>query len=49
MFTTKEDQIADVFYVRDLEWQKVEDGEQIEKIRQSLVYQLTPPKSVFHE
>ncbi|MFH1930778.1 MAG: hypothetical protein ABIN18_04200 [Pseudomonadota bacterium] len=34
------DQIADVFYVRDLEGQKVEDSEQIEEIRQSLVYRL---------
>ena len=37
---TKADQIADVFYVRDLEGQKVEDNEQIEEIRQSLVHQL---------
>jgi len=29
-----------VFYVRDLEGQKVEDGEQIEEIRQSLGYRL---------
>jgi len=37
---TKADQIADVFYVRDLEGQKVEDSEQIEEIRRSLVYRL---------
>jgi len=37
---TKADQIADVFYVRDLEGQKVEDNEQIEEIRQSLAYRL---------
>jgi [protein-PII] uridylyltransferase len=37
---TKADQIADVFYVRDLEGQKVEDHEQIEEVRQTLIYKL---------
>ena len=37
---TKADQIADVFYVRDLEGQKVEDNEQIEEINQTLLHQL---------
>ena len=38
---TKADQIADVFYVRDLLGQKVEDPEQIEEIKRALIYQLT--------
>ena len=37
---TKADQIADVFYVRDLEGQKLEDAKQIEVITQSLLHQL---------
>ena len=37
---TKGDQIADVFYVRDLEGQKVEDDEYIEEIRRTLLFQL---------
>ena len=37
---TKADQIADVFYVRDLEGQKLEDNEQIEEITQTLIHQL---------
>ncbi len=37
---TKGDQIADVFYVRDMEGQKVEDDEHIEEIRRSLLFQL---------
>jgi len=37
---TKGDQIADVFYVRDLEGQKVEDDEHIEEIRRTLLFQL---------
>lgn len=37
---TKTDQIADVFYVRDLGGQKVEDNEQIEEINQTLIHQL---------
>ena len=40
MLHKKADQIADVFYVRDLEGQKVEDSEQIEEIRRSLVHRL---------
>ncbi len=38
---TKGDQIADVFYVRDLLGQKVEDQGQIEEIERALLYQLT--------
>lgn len=37
---TKGDQIADVFYVRDLLGQKVEDRGQIEEIERTLLYQL---------
>lgn len=46
---TKADQIADAFYVRDLGGQKVEDNEQIEEIRRSLVHQLTTKGSVLCE
>ena len=38
---TMGDQIADVFYVRDLEGQKVEDKDQVEEIRKTLVHQLS--------
>jgi [protein-PII] uridylyltransferase len=38
---TKADQIADVFYVRDLLGQKVEDENQIEEIKRALLYHLT--------
>jgi len=37
---TKADQVADVFYVRDFEGQKVEDKEQITEIKRALLYQL---------
>jgi [protein-PII] uridylyltransferase len=37
---TKVDQVADVFYVRDLEGQKVEEKEQVEEIRRALLHQL---------
>lgn len=37
---TKGDQIADIFYVRDLEGQKVEDEEQVVEIQQALLHQL---------
>jgi [protein-PII] uridylyltransferase len=37
---TKADQIADVFYVRDLEGQKLEDEGQVEEIKRALVHQL---------
>jgi [protein-PII] uridylyltransferase len=37
---TKADQIADVFYVRDLYGQKLEDSKQIEEITQTLIQQL---------
>jgi len=38
---TKGDQIADVFYVRDLEGQKIEDKEHLKEIEEALRYQLT--------
>ncbi|MBW1799798.1 MAG: ACT domain-containing protein, partial [Deltaproteobacteria bacterium] len=41
---TKADQIADVFYVRDLDGQKVIDPEQIEKIERALVHRLEAQK-----
>jgi [protein-PII] uridylyltransferase len=37
---TKGDQVADVFYVRDLEGQKAEDEEQVLEIRRSLLHEL---------
>jgi [protein-PII] uridylyltransferase len=37
---TKVDQIADVFYVRDLEGQKVEDEDRLKEIKEALHYQL---------
>jgi [protein-PII] uridylyltransferase len=37
---TKGDLIADVFYVRDTEGQKVEDVEQVEEIKKALLYEL---------
>ncbi len=37
---TKGDQIADIFYVRDLEGQKVEDEEHLKEIQDALCYQL---------
>jgi [protein-PII] uridylyltransferase len=37
---TKADQVADVFYVRDFEGQKVEDKEQIMEIKNALLHQL---------
>jgi [protein-PII] uridylyltransferase len=37
---TKGDQIADVFYVRDLDGQKVEDEKQVIEIREALLHQL---------
>ena len=37
---TKGDQIADVFYVRDLEGQKVEDKEHVMEIKRALIHQL---------
>jgi [protein-PII] uridylyltransferase len=37
---TKGDQIADVFYVRDLEGQKVEDKDQAVEIQEALLHQL---------
>ena len=42
---TKGDQIADVFYVRDLEGQKVEDKNQIEEIGDALLHQLSQPSA----
>jgi [protein-PII] uridylyltransferase len=37
----KGDHIADIFYVRDLEGQKIEDDEQVNEIKRALIYQLT--------
>jgi [protein-PII] uridylyltransferase len=37
---SKVDQIADVFYVRDLEGRKVEDADQLREIKEALHYQL---------
>jgi [protein-PII] uridylyltransferase len=37
---TKVDQIVDVFYVRDLEGQKVEDEEQVLEIKRAILHQL---------
>ena len=37
---TKGDQITDIFYVRDLEGQKVEDDKRIKEIRESILFQL---------
>jgi [protein-PII] uridylyltransferase len=36
----KGDQIADVFYVRDLDGQKLEDEEQVNEIKRALLYQI---------
>ncbi|MBN1846956.1 MAG: [protein-PII] uridylyltransferase [Deltaproteobacteria bacterium] len=41
----KGDHIADIFYVRDLEGQKVEDEEQVREIKRALIYQLTKEQS----
>jgi [protein-PII] uridylyltransferase len=38
--STKAGQIADVFYVRDLEGQKLEDKIQIEEIKRAILYEL---------
>jgi [protein-PII] uridylyltransferase len=37
---TKIDQVVDVFYVRDLDGQKIEDDERVIKIRRALIWQL---------
>ena len=37
---TKGDQIADVFYLRDFEGQKIEDKEHLREIEEGLRYQL---------
>ena len=37
----KGDQIADIFYIRDLEGQKVEDEDQVKELKRSLIYQLS--------
>jgi [protein-PII] uridylyltransferase len=37
----KGDQIADVFYIRDLEGQKIEDQEQVNEIKRALLHQLS--------
>ena len=36
---TKGDQIADVFYVRDFEGQKIEDKKQVSEIKSAMLYQ----------
>ena len=36
---TKGDQIADIFYVRDLEGQKIEDEKQVSEIKKAMLYQ----------
>ncbi|MFH1242314.1 MAG: [protein-PII] uridylyltransferase [Pseudomonadota bacterium] len=38
---TKGDQVADVFYVRDLEGQKVEDAEHVKEIEEALYHELS--------
>jgi len=40
IIATKVDQIADVFYVRDLEGQKVKDEDQLKEIKEALDYKL---------
>jgi len=40
IIATKVDQIADVFYIRDLEGQKVEDEDQLKEIKEALDYKL---------
>lgn len=43
---TKVDQVVDVFYVRDLEGQKVEDEEQVLEIKRSLLHELQQRRAV---
>ena len=38
--STKVDQIADVFYVRDLDGQKIEDEDHLKEIKEALIYQI---------
>jgi len=38
--STKAGQVADIFYVRDLEGQKLEDKVQIEEVRRAILYEL---------
>jgi [protein-PII] uridylyltransferase len=38
--STKGDQIADVFYVRDLEGQKVEDKKKVQEVKRTILHQL---------
>jgi len=38
---TKGDQIADIFYVRDLDGQKIDDKNQVNEIKDALLYQLS--------
>ncbi len=38
--STKVDQVADVFYVRDLDGQKIEEQSQVEEIKGALLHQL---------
>jgi [protein-PII] uridylyltransferase len=37
---TKNDQVADVFYVRDLDGQKIEDEDQVKEIKEALMHKL---------
>jgi [protein-PII] uridylyltransferase len=41
IIATKVDQIADVFYIRDLDGQKVEDEDQLKEIKEALNYKLS--------
>jgi [protein-PII] uridylyltransferase len=38
--STRMDQVADIFYVRTIDGQRVEDPEQIQEIKQALLYSL---------
>jgi [protein-PII] uridylyltransferase len=38
--STRMDQVADIFYVRTIDGQRVEDSEQIQEIKQALLYSL---------
>ena len=38
--STKGDQIADIFYVRDLEGQKVEDKKRVQEVKRTILHQL---------
>jgi len=44
--TTKVDQVADVFYIKTDQGQKVTDPEQIEEIKKALLFWLDGPEKV---